>query len=59
MKGGDGRREREGEEEREREKAKKSFCFFLRSTKIRSSIFVGARGKVGLRNESYAWVPKS
>ena len=34
-------------------------CFFLRSTKIGSQIFVGTEGKVDLRDESYAWTPKS
>ena len=36
-----------------------SFCFFLRSTKIRPQVFVGTEGKVDLRDESYAWTPKS
>ena len=34
-------------------------CFFLRSTKIRPQVFVGTEGKVDLRDESYAWTPKS
>ena len=34
-------------------------CFFLRSTKIGPQVFVGTEGKVDLRNESYAWTPKS
>ena len=33
--------------------------FSLRSTKIESWVFVGARSKVGPRIKSYAWVPKS
>ena len=33
--------------------------FFLRSMKIRQQVFVGAEGKVDLRDESYAWTPKS
>ena len=46
----------EKEQKREREKRKKKgFRFSLRSTKIRSSIFIGERGKVGPRNEGYAW----
>ena len=36
-----------------------SLRFFLRSTKIGPQVFVGAEGKVDLRNESYAWAPKS
>ena len=36
-----------------------SFRFFLGSTKIRPQIFFGAEGKVDLRDESYAWIPKS
>ena len=52
--------EREGGgEERERERGKWAFCFFLRSTKIEPSVFVGARRKVDPRIVSYAWVPKS
>ena len=33
--------------------------FSLRSTEIRSLVFVGAKGKVDPHNESYAWVSKS
>ena len=33
--------------------------FFFRSMKIGSRVFVGAEGKVDLRDESYAWTPKS
>ena len=36
-----------------------SFRFFLRSMKIGSQVFVGTEDKVDLRNESYAWTPKS
>ena len=36
-----------------------SLCFFLRSMKIGSQVFVGTKGKVDLRDESYAWTPKS
>ena len=36
-----------------------SFHFFLKSTKIGSQVFVGTGGKVDLRDESYAWTPKS
>ena len=33
--------------------------FFLRSMKIGPQVFVGTEGKVDLRDESYAWTPKS
>ena len=36
-----------------------SFLFFLKSTKIGSQVFIGTEGKVDLRDESYAWTPKS
>ena len=36
-----------------------SLCFFLRSMKIGLQVFVGTEGKVDLRDESYAWAPKS
>ena len=36
-----------------------SLCFFLRSTKIGPQVFVETEGKVDLRDESYAWTPKS
>ena len=48
-----------GGNKQERERKKKVFRFSLRSTNIGSWIFVGVRGKVGPRNEGYAWVPKS
>ena len=36
-----------------------SLRFFLRSTKIGPQVFVETEGKVDLRDESYAWTPKS
>ena len=36
-----------------------SLHFFLRSTKIGLQVFIGTEGKVDLRDESYAWTPKS
>ena len=36
-----------------------SFRFFFRFTKIGPQVFVGAKGKVDLRDESYAWTLKS
>ena len=35
------------------------FRFFFISMKIGSWVFIGTEGKVGLRDESYAWTPKS
>ena len=35
------------------------FCFFFRSMKIGSQVFIGTEDKVDLRNESYVWTPKS
>ena len=52
-------REWEGGEERKREKGKWVFRFSLRSTKIESSVFIGARRKVDPRIVSYVWVSKS
>ena len=57
-----GKKNQKGREgvEREREVREKiiliffSLRFFLRSMKIGSQVFVGAEGKVDLRNESYA-----
>ena len=37
----------------------KVFHFSLRSTELGSMVFIGAKDKVHLRNESYAWAPKS
>ena len=37
----------------------RSSTFSIRSMEIGSWVFVRARGKVGPRIESYAWVPKS
>ena len=36
-----------------------SLRFFLRSMKIGPRVFIGIEGKVDLRDESYAWTPKS
>ena len=43
---------------REENSTERSSIFFLRSTEIRPIVFVGVRGKVHLRNESYVWAPK-
>ena len=53
------RRGDEHKREREKKKPKMGFYCSLRSTEIGPWVFVGARGKVGPRNEGYAWVPKS
>ena len=50
---------REEKKERDRKEKKKIFSFSLRSTKIGQYVFVGAKGKVVPRIESYAWVLKS
>ena len=52
-----GRERERAEKERER-KGKRGFRFSLRYTKIGLSVFIRARGKIGPRNEGYAWVPK-
>ena len=53
-------RESEKKKRRRKEKKKKRERYFpLRSPANRQSKRVGARDKVGPRNESYAWVPKS
>ena len=44
---------------REREKGKRGFRFSLRSTEIGPLVFVGARGKVHLREESFVSVQES
>ena len=36
-----------------------SLRFFLISTKIGPQVFIRTEGKVDLRDESYAWTPKS
>ena len=57
-----GEKKRKGKqiESRAREREKKRVSTFsLRSTGIEPSVSIRARGKVGPRNESYAWVPKS
>ena len=44
--------------ERERKRKKKVFCFSLISMEVEPTVFIGSRGKVHLRDESYAWAPK-
>ena len=59
------RKKRKGEMDSERERGReergreRNSTFSLRSTKIGSSVFVGARRKVDPRIASYVWVPKS
>ena len=61
-----GERGKEGKKKKKEEKKRKekrrgvrSSNFYLEFTVIGSSVLVRARGKVGLRNESYTLVPKS
>ena len=54
-----GKKKGENEQKGERKKKRRGFRFSLRSIEIGLSIFIGARGKVDPRNESYTWVPKS
>ena len=54
--------EREKEKEKKRKRKKRmseSSNFSLEFAVIGSSVLVEARGKVGPRNGSYAWAPKS
>ena len=44
--------------ERRKEKSREK-NLSLKSMEIGPWVFVGVRGKVGPRNEGYAWVPKS
>ena len=44
--------------ERERKEKSRERNFSIRSTKIGPWVFVGTRGKVGPRNEGYAWIPR-
>ena len=55
-------REKKKEKEEKREKKKRGVRtsnFSLEFTVIGPPVLFGARSKVGPRNESYAWVPKS
>ena len=52
-------RKRERERKRKKKKGSEKFRFSLRSTEIGLSVFIVARGKVHLSDESYAWVLKS
>ena len=47
------------ERERGKESREISSNFFLQSTELDCSVFVGPRTKVHLCDESYAWVPKT
>ena len=55
--GGGANRQCAGEEEEDKSRERSS-SFFLRSTETRSTVFVEVRGKVYLRDKSYAWAPK-
>ena len=57
-----GGKKKEKEEKKKRNEKKRgvrSSNLSLDFMVIGSSVLVGARGKVGPRNESYTWVPKS
>ena len=49
-----GEKEKGGKEKKKKESGMRSSTFSLGSTEIGPSIFIGARGKVHLRNESFA-----
>ena len=53
------KKEKEGKKRKEKRRGVRSFNLSLEFAVIRPSVLVGARGKVGLRKESYTWVPKS
>ena len=50
------RRKNEEKKRKKKESEVRSSTFSLRSTEIGSSVFVGARGKVHLRDESFTYV---
>ena len=47
-------RKRKRKKRKNKESGVRSFTFSLRSTEIRPSVFIGARGKVHLHDESFA-----
>ena len=54
------RKKKRRNERGEREKNEEGiFCFFLRFIEIGLSVFIGARSKFYLRDESFMWVPNS
>ena len=55
----EGKRKRKKRKKNEKKRGVRSSNFSLDFTVIGPSVLVGAREKVGPRNESYAWVPKS
>ena len=52
-------RERENKIEKKRRGVRSSSSFSQYFMEIGPSVLVGKRSKVGPRNESYAWIPKS
>ena len=58
---GKGEKEKERKEKKRKRKESKvrSSTFSLRSIEIRSSVFIGARGKVHLRDERFAQIQES
>ena len=53
------KRKRKKRKKKKKESGVRSCTFSLRFTEIRLSISIGARGKVHLHNESFAWVQES
>ena len=53
------KKEKDGKKRKEKRRGVRSSNFSLEFVVIGLSVLVGARSKVGPRNESYAWVPKS
>ena len=53
------KKEKEEKKRKEKKRGVRSSNFSLDFTVIGLLVLVGARGKVGPRNESYVWVPKS
>ena len=53
------RKEKEEKKRKEKKRGVRSSNFSLEFMVIGPSVLIGARGKVGPLNESYAWVPKS
>ena len=53
------KKEKEEKKRKEKKRGVRSSNFFPKFMVIGPSVLIGARGKVGPRSESYAWVPKS
>ena len=53
------KKEKDGKKRKEKRRGVRSSNFSLEFAVIGLSVLVGVRSKVGPRNETYAWVPKS